>query len=121
MNETLFDPLEPPHHTTASHHTCRDCGARIRHAWTPEPMSIRVTVDAEPTTRQAALLAIVTGGTAYAKQTSKTTTVWHPLDRWTIGSDRLERLPHHTGHRCGHTPPPAPPKDTRRPPTPTPY
>ena len=125
MSSAWDDPqmalfAEPSQHTRASR-ICPNCKRHIRRIWPGEACSIALDIDPEPTTRKAALLAIIEGTPAVVAKTTKRdrgagmVTTYTRLTRSTIGSSYLAPMPHHIAHRCGVTnPPPPPDEDTTR-------
>jgi hypothetical protein len=114
MNQLTFTTLN----TTTRQRTCPTCKQPIRRAWPGDHCSIAVDIDPQPTTRIAALTALINGTPAVIARTTKRdrgagqATSWIRLTTSTIGSSHLAGLPHHIAHRCGVTNPPPPDQTT---------
>lgn len=95
--------------------TCPSCKRTVRRVWTGEVGATQVDIDPQPTTRIAALTAVLDGTAAVVAKTTKrdrgagTTTTYVRLNQSTIGSSFLAVMAHHIAHRCGVTNPPPPP------------
>lgn len=93
---------------------CPTCKQPIRRIWPGDLCSIALDIDPAPTTRIAALTAIIAGTPAVAAKITKRdrgaghATSWVRLTADTLGSRHIAGLPHHIAHRCGTTNP-APP------------
>ena len=100
--------------TDANHHDCPTCGTPTRRIYDADTCGIPITINATPTTRTAALAAIIGGAKAVVAVTTRgdrgrITVLWRRLNHATIASDWLAGGQHHTEHVCGTTPPPPPP------------
>lgn len=99
----------------SSNRICPNCKRTVRRVWTGEVCAIQMDIDPQPTTRTAALHAVLEGTAAVVAKTTKrdrgagTVTTYTRLTQSTIGSSYLAPMPHHVAHRCGVTNPPAPP------------
>lgn len=97
--------------------TCPNCKRTVRRVWPGDVGAIQLDIDPNPTTRIAALTAIIDGTPAVAAKTTKrdrgagVATSWVRLTASTLGSRNVAELPHHIAHRCGVTNP-APPEST---------
>ena len=100
--------------TDANHHDCPTCGTPTRRIYDADTCGIPITINATPTTRTAALAAIIGGAKAVVAVTTRgdrgrITVLWRRLNHATIASAWLAGGQHHTELVCGSTHPPAPP------------
>ena len=115
----IWDQLElaiPTSHkvTDATRRPCPTCQAPTRRIYDADTCGIPITINATPTTRTAALAAIIGGAKAVVAVTTRgdrgrITVLWRRLNHATIASAWLATGAHHTEHVCGTTPPPPPP------------
>lgn len=115
MNQLTFTALDDDNRrpTDANHHDCPTCQAPTRRIYDADTCGIPIVINTNPTTRRAALAAIVTGARAVVAVTTRgdrgrVTTVWRRLNHASITSAWLAGGQHHTEHVCGSTHPPAP-------------
>ncbi len=116
MDEQLaFAALNPG----SRNRICPNCKRTMKRVWPGDLCSIALDIDPQPTTRRAALTAVLEGTPAVVARVSKrargagTATTYIRLTQSTIGSSFLVNLPHHVAHRCGVTNPPAPAAQVR--------
>ena len=91
--------------TDANHHDCPTCGTPTRRIYDADTCGIPITINATPTTRTAALAAIIGGAKAVVAITTRgdrgrITVLWRRLNHATIASAWLATGAHHTEHVC---------------------
>ncbi len=111
MTQLEFAALAPG----SRNRICPNCKQVVKRVWTGDVAQTQLDLDPKPTTRVAALTAVVDGTPAVVARTTKRArgagiaTTWIRLTQSTIGSTFLADLPHHVAHRCGVTNPDPPP------------
>ncbi len=111
MTQLEFAALTPG----SRNRICPQCKRTVKRVWTGDVAQTQLDIDPTPTTRLAALSAVVEGTSAVVARTTKrdrgagTTTTYVRLNQSTIGSSFLAVMAHHIAHRCGVTNPPPPP------------